>query len=266
MSLKTALVKTGKKAIHYCNSNQPDILTGIAIGGVVLTAITAVYAYKKTRDKIESMPEEATRADKFKETWYYWIIPASAGVGTILATNGINEVHKAKELKMIASYNILKESSEKFKQYTLEEIGKNKYDKIKHKVEEDIGEDKKTQLEDKVRQFCNAEYGGVLFRDVRSGQIWPGTYEEFYRSCDKANEKLRPYGKGGEDWISWADFITWFGANYSTSCERIGFAAKPFGDAIDRDHMLYISQSEYNGHICTIADLEPGHLDDRDFL
>ena len=250
MSLKTSLLKYGRKALHAINTNKPDILTGVAIAGVVVTAVSSVVAYKKAKAKLEALPEDATR------------------VATIASTVGINTTHKAKELRMLTSYNILKESSEKIKKYTIEEIGKNKYKKIEAKAHNDILNDNKT-VQDTVHEYCNAEYGGALFFDRYSGQIFPSTYERIYKAVEKVNMLLRPWGKGGRDWVSWADFICDCGGQYSEACERWGFVAKPFGDAIDPISKADICDphmQEHNGHLCTVVYLEPGILEDKDFL
>lgn len=268
MSLKTFIMKNGHKVLHFINTNKPDILTGIAVAGVVVTAVSSVVAYKKTKRKIADLPDGATRSEKFKSTWYYWLMPGVAGMATIASTLGINETHKAKELRMIASYNILKETSEKMKQYTIEEIGKNKYKKIESKAHADILGDR-PDVQEAVKGYCNAEYGGALFFDRYSGQIFPSTYEQVYKAVEKVNMLLRPWGKGGRDWVSWADFLCDCGGEYSEACERWGFTAKPFGDAIDPISKADICDphmQEHNGHLCTVVYLEPGILEDKDFL
>ena len=268
MSLKTSLLKYGRKALHAINTNKPDILTGVAIAGVVVTAVSSVVAYKKAKAKLETLPEDATKKDKVLAVAPCVILPVAAGVATIASISKVNTTHKDDKLRMIASYNILKESSEKIKKYTIEEIGKNKYKKIEAKAHQDIlNEDKKVQ--ETVHEYCNAEYGGALFFDRYSGQIFPSTYERVYKAVEKVNMLLRPWGKGGRDWVSWADFICDCGGQYSEACERWGFVAKPFGDAIDPISKADICDphmQEHNGHLCTVVYLEPGILEDKDFL
>lgn len=265
MSLKETLLKSGTKALHWCNTNKPDILTGLAIGGIVVTAVSSVVAYKKTTEALRELPEDAEMKDKVGETWYYWIVPGLAGGATIAATIGINETHKSKELAMIASYNILKESATKFKEYATEEIGKNKVKKIEHKVHEEVI--RNNEPSDDIKEICDAESGGAVFFDRYSGQYIATTYEKVYRAAEKVNHLLRPYGKGGRDWVSWADFIVDCGGEYSEACEKWGFCAKPFTDAIINPNDICDPHiQEYKGHRCTIVYLEPGYLDDKDFL
>lgn len=268
MALRATIAKFARTAIHYFNTNKPDILTGVAVAGVFVTAMSSVAAYKRAKKRLDNLPEDATKKDKFKAVAPCVILPAVAATTTVVSIVDINATHKAKELRMLTSYNILKESSEKLKQYTIEEIGKNKYKKIEAKAHNDILENRK-DVQETVHEYCNAEYGGALFFDRYSGQIFPSTYERVYKAVEKVNMLLRPWGKGGRDWVSWADFICDCGGQYSEACERWGFVAKPFGDAIDPISKADICDphmQEHNGHLCTVVYLEPGILEDKDFL
>lgn len=265
MALKEALIRNGSKMLHWVNTNSPALLTGITIGGVVLTAITSVRAYKRTTELIQKNElEDAPFKEKAAETWHCWIGPVLVGGATIAACIGAQKINHSRQLAMIASYDILKTEAQTFKEHAIEEIGKNKVRKIEHDIHEEELK-KAPEPTDKQKEMCDVETGGILLWDRYSGQYIPTTYEKVYRAAEHVNEELRPYGKGGRDWYSHADFIVDCGGEYSEACEKWGYVAKPFGDAIDVNDICDPHIQEYKGHRCTIVYLNV-FCEDKNFL
>ena len=256
MSLKEDLLRLGTKALHYCNTNAPTILTVTAMIGVVATAIVSAECKKAAEEAIKEEEKELNRPldnmEKFKRTWYFYIPPVITSGLTIGAIGGAQSINKKRQLEMIAAYNILKEGSDKFKKYAIEEIGKNKVQKIEHKVhEEDLKEH--PVAKENLDKICDAANGGVVVKDRITGQEWVTTYERIYQAGERVNAKLRPYGKGGEDWWSYANFIEDCGGDYSEAAEGWGWVPLPYGDPIDVNSMCDPHVEEYNGHRCTVV-------------
>lgn len=247
------------------SKNMPTTLALLNAGGVIITAATSIDAYRRSCNAIvDAELEDEPFLERFKEVWPYWIVPTISAVTTIACGLGSNKMHNDRELAMIASYDILKSQALSFREHAIEEIGKNKVKKIEHDIHAD--EIKKLAEPTEEQQIsCDVETGGILLYDRYSGQYIKTTYEAVYRAGTKVNETLKPYGKGGEDWVSYADFIQWCGGEYSSACEKYGFIARPFEDCIDVDEMCDPHVVEYKGHRCTIVylNLLP---DDRDFL
>lgn len=245
--------------------NSPHILTCLNAFGVVVTAATSVRAYKQSCGTIEELEmEDYPLVDKFKEVWPYWILPTISGLATIGCGLGSNKIHADRELAMIASYDILKSQALTFRDHAIEEIGKNKVKKIEHDMHATELQmldppDEETQLS------CDVETGGIVVYDRYSGQYIKTTYEAVYRAGQKVNDRLKPYGKGGEDWVPYSDFVQWMGGEYSEACRKYGFIARPFEDCIDVDDMCDPHIVEYKGHSCTIVYLNI-IADDKDFL
>ena len=258
MKLFDNVAKLGLKALHFCNTNASGILTIGAVIGVVASVITSAEMEKKKEEAIKVATKEKgeplTKKEEFKETWYYYIptiITSSITIGCILSAHGID---KKKQLEMIAAYNILKEGSDRFKKYAIEEIGKNKVEKIEHKVhEEDL---KKHPVSNDILEklTCDASTGGVVLKDVYTGQEFVTTYERIFKAAHRVNDKLHPFGNGGEDWWSWANFIEDCGGDYSQGCEHLGWRAIPFGNAIEYPERVCDPHvEEYKGHTCTVV-------------
>lgn len=256
MALKESLLKLGTKALTFCSTNASSILTVAAMVGVVATAIISAECKKAAEEAIkeeeEIKGEPLEPMEKVKRTWYYYIPPIVSSAITIGCIGSAHGIDKKKQLEMIAAYNLLKESSTKFKQYAIDEIGKNKVKQIEHKVhEEDL---KRNPVRDETfEKICDATTGGVILRDKITGQEFPTTYEAIYRAAERANAKLRPFGKGGYDWWSWSNFIEDCGGEASEAGEAYGWRALPMNDNIDVNNICDPHVEEYKGHRCTVV-------------
>lgn len=83
----------------------PDILTGIAIGGVAVTGWLGVKAGKKASDKINSIDAvnvPTTPVDEFKFTWKCYIPPAASAVVTSACIIGAHRIHLHNEAVLMA--------------------------------------------------------------------------------------------------------------------------------------------------------------------
>lgn len=256
MSFMSSLVKLGKGAVKYCSTHSSGILTAAGMIGVVATAIISAECMKAAREAEKEAEEEKGEPlepiEKVKTTWFYYIPPVITAGITMMCIGGAHSIDKKKQLELIAAYNILREGSDKFKKYAIDEIGKNKVRAIEHKVnEEDLKEHPvKKEI---LNNICDAASGGVILKDRYTGQEFPTTYEKIYQAAERVNKKLRPYDGGGEDWWSWANFIEDCGGEYSESCENWGWTSLPFSDNIDVNNICDPHVEEYKGHRCTVV-------------
>lgn len=256
MSFFSSLTKFGVKALKFCHTNSSGILTIGAMFGVVAVAVVSAECKKAAEEAIkeeeEIKGEPLTFEEKAKRTWYYYIPPVVTAGITMACIGGAHTIDKKKQLELIAAYNILREGSDKFKKYAIDEIGKNKVRAIEHKINED--DLKEHPVKEKVLDdIFDAASGGVILKDRYTGQEFLTTYEKIYQAAERVNKKLRPYGSGGEDWWSWSNFIEDCGGEYSESCENWGFHSLPFSDNIDVNTICDPHVEEYKGHRCTVV-------------
>ena len=259
------LTNLGTKILHWANTNSPSILTGLNCAGVVLTAMAAIQAYKKSNDILKDNDlQDAPIIDKAAEVWPYWVPPVLIGGATMAAGIGANSIHESRQVAMIASYDILKSQAAAFRDHAIEEIGRNKVRKIEHDIHADELR-RAVAPEEELQVAADVDTGGVLVFDKYSGQYIKTTYEKVRAAAERVNAELRPYGKGGQDWVSHADFLVWIGGDYSEACEKWGYIAMPFGDPLDPNDILDVHSQEYKNHICTVAYLNV-FCEDKNFL
>ena len=251
--MKGEIVKAGSNLLASASKNAPTILTWANAAGVLLTAVTSVDAFRRSNNAIiDAELEDAPMIDKLKEVWPYWIVPTLTGAVTIFCGFKSNQINYKRYVAAVGAAELLKTEAMVFRQKAIEEIGKKKVQKIEHDIHAD--ELKKLSPPDEdLQKTCDVETGGILLWDRYSGQYIKTTYEKVYRAAEHVNAELRPYGKGGRDWYSHADFIVDCGGEYSEACEEIGYAAIPFGDVFDVDDICDVHVQEYKNHRCTIV-------------
>lgn len=258
MSLKSDLLQAGKNFLNACSTNASTILTVTAIFGVAATAVISAKCREKAKEKIDEEEkikgEPLEPMEKIEATWYYYIPPVATGLATMLCIGSAHGIDKKRQLEMVAAYNLLKEGSDKFKKYAIDEIGKNKVKQIEHKIHEDDLKEHPVK-EEVLDEICDAATGGVIFKDdMIAGLEFPTTYEKIYQAGERVNRKLRTYGSGGgHNWWSYADFIMDLGYKHVPALENYGWPAEPFTDPIDVNNMCDPHVEEYKGHRCTVV-------------
>lgn len=263
--MKGLIPKAGSGILNWASKNTTTILTWLNSAGVIVTALTAIDAYRKSNNAIiDAELEDAPVKEQIKEVWPYWIAPTLSAAVTIGCGIGVDRLHHNKELAMIAAYDVFKSQAMQFREHAIEEIGKNKVKKIEHDIHSTELSGVPEPSED-LQEICDVSTGGILLYDRYTGQYIKTTYEKVFRAAENVNAKLRPYGSGGRDWYSHADFIVDCGGEYAEGCEKWGYIARPFGDPLDVNDICDVHIQEYKNHRCTIVYLNV-LPDEKDFL
>ena len=280
--------------------NSPMILTGLAVGGVILTAVLAARAVPKAvriiKEEEDIRREEAearakkeqevlnkdydevfndiyqpvTRKDAFKLTWKCFVPAAICGGITIACIVGAQHVNTVRQAAMAASYEILRNSYDDYRYHVREALDKKKYDEIEQKIREDKIEQvlNNAPLTQKDYDILDAEAGAAVFVEPTTGHRFVSTYEKVYRAIDDINEMLDS-NRGSENFISIATLLTRAGDtnSYSEVAKNKGWQARPFEKAIDKHSFLQPTIGWHKGHNCTLvymkSDIE--YLDDKVF-
>lgn len=286
--------------LSMAKENSPVILTGFAVGGVILTAVLAARAVPKAISIIEEEEEEReqeadkrankevevlnkdydevydevfkpiTKKDIFKLSWKYFVpavICGSLTIGCIVWSQHLNTV---KQAALAASYEILRNSYDDYRYHVRESIDKKKYDEIEQKIREDrvhrVLEER--PLTQKDYDILDAEAGAAVFVEPTTGHRFVSTYEKVYRAIDDVNEMLDS-NRGSENFVTLATLLIRAGDtnSYPEVAKNKGWAARPFEKTIDRRHFLQPTIGEHKGHQCTLvymsSDIE--YLDDKVF-
>ena len=280
------------------SANSPALLTGLAVGGVILTAVLAAKATPKAIAAIDAEEEErhikaAKRAKKEEEVlnedydevyereyepitkkdivrigFKYFIPPILSAGLTIACIVGAQHINTVRQAAMAASYELLRNSYDSYRSHVRDAVDKKKYEEIEHNIHTDAVNDilDRHPITDEEFEKLDVSAGAALFCDSVTGRRFVSTYEKVYRAVDDLNNRLSCDEGGGEDWIGINEFLHMCGDDSSGfGLSKIGFAPRVFAKRLDRTSICEPIVGNHRGHTCTIVYLNY-EVDDKAFL
>lgn len=253
MTKQQLLASAGKflrKSGDFLNTNSPVIFAGIAIAGVVTTAVVASRATLKAEEIIK----EATYKDPdtgeevhpdVKEivclTWACFIpVFLSAGL-TIGAIVMSNRIQNKRNVLLAGLYSTSQKALEDYQKKTEEEIGKSKSEKIKNSLAAD--ELAKHPIEKSTIHVTG--HGESLCYDPLSGRYFYTNYEDVRKAINDFNEMLI-----AEDRLPLNDLYEFLGLDTCELGVHVGWTA---GEGVKP---VFRSRLASNGTPCLVIDHE----------
>lgn len=126
------------------SSNSPTIMSGLAVVGVVATAVLAaratpkaVKAIEETRVINENLVKDNPAVeikDQILITWKYYLPAAVSGACTVALIVGSNRIGVRRQIAMAGAYALLDTAFVKYKDEVLEQIGATKEQRVRDGV------------------------------------------------------------------------------------------------------------------------------------
>lgn len=212
MKIKTLL----KNGIKYLGKQSPTILAGVAVAGVVATAILSARGHIKaheilhteyknrenaayrdlssetignlTQDEIEDLVKTKitmTKTEKFKLIWMCYL---PAAISTVISVASIIASHSISQ-KRLAAMGILLSSAEtalsKYEGKVTELFGKSKADKIKEAIADDVVPSHVSEGDIPL-----TKHGDTLFYDRLRGLAFRSSMEHILKCQNDLNKDL----------------------------------------------------------------------------
>lgn len=137
---KPNLRKLGKTLKAKTNKNLPSILTGLGIGGFVVTSVLVGVATPKALDLIDEAKEEKqedlTPVEVVKAAWKPYIPAVCTGILSAASLIGSNKITYKRMTTLAAAYKIAESALVEYKDAVVETIGEKKAKSVKTKVNE----------------------------------------------------------------------------------------------------------------------------------
>lgn len=236
---------------EFVRQNSSSICVGIAVVGVVGTAISSgdasIKAYKALEKLKYENDEKPTTKEKVKAVAPYYIPPiviASTTIGLIIFAH-------SKSLKtqaaLASAYSV---TDAKFKEY-------------RNKVEETIGEKKETEIHDEISKdtiskhkvsdnhIIKTDKGETLCFDTLSGRYFCSDIEYIRKVINNINADLT---SGPETYVSLNDFYIELGLSPIKMGEELGWNICNEGKL----DVLFSSQLTDTGEPCLVLDYAVG--------
>lgn len=233
--------QVGKNLGGLISKNSPTILTSLAVGGLVTTAILAVKATPKALLLIEE--EKAfTKKEVIKVTWKLYLPAAGVGMATIACIIGANSINLRRNAAISAVYALSETAFKEYREKVTETLGKNK----EQKVRDDIAKDRLERNPVTTNEVIFTGKGEVLCYDSISGRYFKSDIEHIRKVENELNRVMR-----SDMFVSLNDLYY-----------ELGLANTKLGDEIgwDIDHgyieFIFSSQLTPEGQPCLLLDYE----------
>lgn len=222
------------KALRFVSNNSPSILTGIAIGGVVATAVLAIKAgpkLKKHADiskkvKEEMLEEDATAEEMRKQNARNAVVylrdlapTIMMGSATILCIFAANAIHLKRETAIAAAATLAEESYRQLRAspYISEETHRN------------INEELLKSSFPNERDIIDGE-GDLLCYEKHTGRYFWCTRDKVDVAELEANKRL---AKRGECTLNY--FFDWLGIDSVPAGNNTGWTTESWSNTIYED-------------------------------
>lgn len=238
MNKITSIAKNVGRGI---SKNSPTILTVMACGGVISTAIFAAKAGLKSGDDIDKEYRSGKlldRKEQFKLTWKNYIPTALSGaltIGCILGSNKISGDRTAAFASIAAaSASTLQEYQSK----VVEKIGEKKNQQIRDEIS--IEHAKRDSGKSEIIFTGNGDY---LCYDVMSGRYFRSDINKIKRVENDAREELMR-----EMWITLNDVYYMLGLTGTKLGDYVGW------DPDNQPYFSFTSMLSENSEPCLCID------------
>lgn len=133
-SIKRTLIHTGDKV----KAHSPEILTGLGIGGMVVSTVLAVRVTPKAIDILDSAKQEKgdelTNKELLTHTWKLYLPSAALTLASGAALIFSNRISNKRVMSLTAAYDVSRRLLTSHKEATLEEVGEETALKIRDKA------------------------------------------------------------------------------------------------------------------------------------
>lgn len=175
---------------EFVTHNSSAILTGVAIAGVVTTAVLAVRATKPALIDIQHAESEKTepltKTEVVKLCWKHYIPAAGVGVVTIACIVGAQSVNTRKHAALISAYTLSEKSFSELQDKVEENFGKNKAEKVR----EDISQDVVNANPSSQGPVIVVNGGDHMFMEKKTGRHFKSTVDKVKKAENMLNFEL----------------------------------------------------------------------------
>jgi hypothetical protein len=230
-----------RRAGQSMNQSSPTILSGLAVGGVIATAILAAKASPRACEKIKEARDKWVGSDswvegevfplteKVKACWKVYIPAAISGAATVGCVVGANQVGMRRNAALVGAYTLADTALREYKDEVLNQIGVAKERKVTEAVA-------KNQIDDRPvssTQVIITKGGENLCYDSLTGRYFKSDIETIRQSENEINRRI----VGGDMYASQNEFYGLLGLADVTIGDELGWNLENFIELIFSSHL-----------------------------
>lgn len=174
---------------QYLSKNSSSILTGCGIAGIVVTAITAVYATIEASEKIndaeEVKQEPLTNKEIAKVAWKSYIPVAVAGVSSAACFVGAQTINTRRNMALATLYSMTANNFNDYREAVVKKLGEKKEEEVRDEVS-------RKQIEENPVESSEVFIGDgdTLCYDSWSGRYFKSSIEKIRGAVNTINHDL----------------------------------------------------------------------------
>ena len=218
-----------KAAGRFLQRNSPQILIGIAIAGVVTTAVMAAKATPAAVDALDEQLAEwpdkhydpAAKnfdgplfIDEVKVVWKLYIPAVISGGLTVTAILLANRIQSNRIAAAVGAYSLAEAALAEYQDAVLRETDKKTFEKIRDNVAQTRLDGSEVPLETQTAQTG----GSTLCYDSWTGRYFNGSVDKIQRAVNEFNHRLI-----NDTWMTLNELYSEIGLENATSGEGVGW-------------------------------------------
>lgn len=197
----------GKNLAGLISENSPTILSSLAIGGLISTAVLSVKATPKAlslieaeierldieeyekprlRSDVESLPRMFSVRDTIRITWKCYIPAASIALASVVCIVQSNSINSRRIAAVAGAYTIAERALHEYQSKVVETIGKNK----ELRIRDEIASDRIKENPPGTNQVGITGKGDILCYDSISGRYFKSSVEHIRQVINNLNNRL----------------------------------------------------------------------------
>ena len=218
MNIQTAF----RNAERFAIDNSPAILTAVAVGGTVTTAIFAGKASFKAAEilredaRLNQMTFDSPKdrvIEQVKLTWTLYIPAVGVGTATVASIVFANQIGTRRAAAMAAAYSMSEKAFSEYREKIVEKIGESKEQEARDEIAQERVQ--KNPLGSQVIVMNDRE---VLCFDQYTGRYFNSNMETLKQAQNKINYRMIRenyaslndfYDCVGLEWVPTGDDVGW---------------------------------------------------------
>ena len=181
-----------QKVEPFLIKNSPTILTGIGLGGVIVTAVMTHKAALRADELLDGDEDLRLRVER---TWKVYIPPVASGLLTMGAIFASNRVSSNRLAALAAAYSLSEKTLLRYKNHVVEHLGEKPANELNEAfVKQDV---KISAEEDRLSSFWGDADDRTVVYDQFLGRFFVSDMESLRAAQNTLNRQVLSQGYAG---------------------------------------------------------------------
>lgn len=202
------------KVTKTIRSNSPEILTALAVSGVVTTAYLTAKASFKAAGHLEDQDPHMSLNDRTKLVWKEYIPAGISGVATIGFVIGASKANGSRAAAAVTAYSLTERAFSEYKEKVVEQLGAGKEQKIR----DELAQENVTKNPPTAHEVIMVGPGQVLCCELFTRRYFRSDMETLRKAQNEINARIVH-----DTYVPLDEFYDILGLAYTSNSNRVGW-------------------------------------------